>query len=132
MDGSPSVFLTLLADEPVASRYGATSHPSLHVRCRERTTSLFIAGNWYLGTDVPMMIRLDQDKPVAQTWRPSTDSKATGLWNGGQAIPFIKSLLGHETLLVRVTPFQDAPVEVAFSVGGLAKVIEPLRKACQW
>lgn len=132
MDGSATVFMSLSADEPVPTSYGTMTRPSLHIRCRERATNLFIAGEWFLGNDVPVMFRLDKDKPVQQTWQASSDSKAAGLWNGGTSIPFIKAMLGREQLLVRVTPYRDGPREMAFSIGGLAKAVEPLRKACGW
>lgn len=132
MDGSATVFMSLIADEPVATTYGTMTRPSLHIRCRERSTNLFIAGDWFLGQQVPVMFRLDKDKPVEQSWQPSTDNKAAGLWSGGAAIPFIKAMLGRETLLVRITPFRDGAREMAFSIGDLAKAIEPLRKACGW
>lgn len=134
MDGSPTVYMSLMSDEPVLNEYGTPMRVSLHIRCRERVTNLFVAGDWFLGTARPisMMLRLDQDKPMQQSWEPSSNGKAAGLWAGSTAVPFIKSLLGKETLLVRLAPYNEAPKEMAFTVSGLAKVIEPLRKACGW
>ena len=133
MDGSPSVFMTMLAEEPIATGYGSRTFPSMHIRCMERVTSLFIAADWFLGSrPAPIMFRIDQEKPVQQSWIASTDSKAVGLWNGAVAIPFLKSLMGKEALLVRVTPYNESPKETAFPLSDLAKAIEPLRKACGW
>lgn len=132
MDGSATVFMALPADEEIASTYGRRTRPILHLRCRERVTNVFISADWFLGDEVPVLYRLDKDKPVQTTWRASTDSKAAGLWNGGQAVPFLKSLLGRETLLIRVTPYRDGAREMSFTLGKLSMSIEPLRKACAW
>lgn len=133
MDGSPTVFMTIIAEEPITTGYGSKTYPSMHVRCRESVTSLFIASDWFLGSyPVPVMYRIDQERPVQLSWNASSDSKAAGLWTGAVAIPFLKSLFGKETLLVRITPYNDAPREMAFPMADLAKAIEPLRKACGW
>lgn len=133
MDGSPSVFLHLLADEPVATRYGTLTRPSLHLRCHERTTTLYVAGKWYLGSQpVQVMIRFDQDKPIQQSWQVSSDNEAAGLWAGSVSIPFVKAMLTKETMLLRLAPYNDSAREMAFTIAGLSKVIEPLRKACGW
>ncbi len=132
MDGSPSVILVLDSDDEVPAGYGVMTRPSLLIRCRENVTSLYISANWFLSDNVPVTYRLDKEKPVSQSWPGSTDRKAVGLWSGDRAIPFIKSLLGRETLLVRVTPFREAPKEMAFNIVGTETAIEPLRKACKW
>lgn len=132
MDGSPTVFMSLLSDEPVRNSYGGSSRPMMVVRCREKTTSVFFNSDWFLGSDTQVMYRLDQDRPVTQVWNASTDNKAAGLWNGGLAIPFLKSLMGKQALLVRVTPYREVAVESSYNIAGLEKVIAPLRKACGW
>lgn len=134
MDGSPSVFMSMLAEEPILNNFGGKTTVSLHIRCKERVTNLFVAADWFLGTAraVPVMLRIDQEKPFQQSWEPSTNGKAAGLWNGASAIPFLKSLFGKETLLIRLAPYSESSKEMAFPIGDLAKAIEPLRKACGW
>lgn len=132
MDGSPSVGLLLVSDDEISTGIGTMTRPYLYLRCRENVTSVHIGANWFLDDNVPVTFRLDKEKPVSQSWSASTDRKAAGLWDGSRAIPFIKSLLGRETLLVRVTPFREGPKEMAFNITGAEAAIEPLRKACRW
>lgn len=132
MDDTAQVVLALEADEPVRSRFGAYILPTLIVRCHENTTSVYVVSEWYLDRGVQVMHRFDGDKAATQTWESSTTRKAAGLWSGASAIPFIKTMLDRKTLLMRVWPYDEGPQEMAFSIVGLAKVIEPLRKACKW
>jgi type VI secretion system protein VasI len=78
------------------------------------------------------MWRADQDKASAQTWDASDDKTAAGVWGGGRAIPFIKSLLGRKRLVMRVTPYEMGAREMEFNIAGLDQVVEPLRTACKW
>lgn len=133
MDGSPTVYMSTFSDDKFVSSYGEMTRALLTLRCIERTTSLFVSGSWYLGGDrVPIMYRIDNEKPVAQQWSPSTDAKAVGLWNGATAIPFLKALFGKQTLLMRVTPWREGYREISFNVADIAEKVQPLRKACNW
>lgn len=133
LGGPPAIYLTLDSEDEIENAAGRRERAKLTVRCQENTTSVFVrAEGFYLTEDVPFAYRIDTDKAVAQTWRGSTNNKAAGLWDGGRAIPFIKSLLGRSTLIVRVTPFRDAPREMAFNIAGLDQHIGSLREACKW
>ena len=51
----------------------------------------------YLGLEeIELTYRIDEDAARTEKWPISTDHTAAGKWSGGTAIPFIKSLLGHE------------------------------------
>lgn len=132
MDGSPRVYLTLDSEDEVSVGYGRRARPMLALRCLENTTALFVSGEWYLSDTSSVQWRIDDEKPVAQTWHVATNKKAVGLWDGGRSIPFIKSMLGKKTLLIRITTYNDGSREMAFNIEGLDKVIEPLRTACKW
>ena len=79
-----------------------------------------------------MTYRIDKLPAEAHRWSISTDFEATGLWNGASAIPFIRSLFGHETLLVRVTPYGASPATAVFDIEGLQAAAAPLMQACHW
>ena len=76
--------------------------------------------------------RLDSEDAARHTFRESNDNQALGLWSGGQAIPFIKGMLGHDRMLIRATPFSDSTVTGEFNIAGLDEAIKPLREACNW
>ena len=76
--------------------------------------------------------RIDDQPARKKEFGESTNNEVLGLWNGGTAIPFIKSLFGAETLRVRAMPFNESALETTFSVAGLTEEIGPLRKACGW
>jgi len=132
MDGTPTIFTRIFSDDAIIDSYGRRARPTLWLRCMENVTALLISTEWFLEENTAITYRIDRERAVSTVWKASTDNKALGLWAGGSAIPFIKSLLGREILLVRVTPYREAPREFSFSLAGLDKEIEPLRKACKW
>ena len=132
MDSSTRVFLALESDDEVEIGYGRRERPILWLRCIENTTAAIINADWYLDASISVQFRVGDEKPVAQTWTPSTDRKAAGLWDGARAIPFIKSLLGKKALLVRLSTYNQGAKEMAFNIEGLDRVIDPLRTACKW
>lgn len=132
MDSSMRVFLTLESDDEIDIGYGRRGRPLLVLRCIENTTAALVNADWYLDDTSSVQYRIDQEKPVAQTWQASTNHKSVGLWDGGRSIPLIKSLLGKKTFLIRLTTYSNGAKEMAFNIEGLDKVIEPLRTACKW
>jgi type VI secretion system protein VasI len=132
MDDSSRVLLSLESDDDIQVGYGLRRRPVLHLRCMDGVTSASVASEWFLGEGVPVRWRVDQEKPVAQTWARSQNSLAAGLWQGRNAVPFMKALLGKSTLVMRITTFQDGTKEMAFNIAGLDGLIGPLREACKW
>lgn len=132
MDSSKSIVLSLESDDEVQTRMGQRERPRLILRCVENVTAAYVSAGWFLGDAVPVQWRADKDQALAQTWQRSDNRRAAGLWNGARAIPFIKALLGKSLLVMRVTPYQEGPKEMAFHIEGLDKVITPLQQACRW
>jgi type VI secretion system protein VasI len=133
LDSSSTVVLRIESDDELQSNVGSSYRAWLYLRCRENATSAFVtAEQWFLtGDQVSIAYRVDKEKPQAQTWARSTNYNAAGIWDGARAIPFIKSLLGHETLVVRVTS-RDGVKESAFNIAGLEVHVGPLKQACKW
>jgi type VI secretion system protein VasI len=139
LDDSPSVFLSVIATDPLPNPYGFgdPTYAGVIIRCKENTTAFFIT----FGDSLmfPEMIgrsdidyRLDQDRPGRKELRPSSDMKALGLWRGDTSIPFIKTLLEKDQLFIRAYPMGSSPVEATFPISGLGDAIVPLREACGW
>ena len=136
-DDSKTVVLHLESSDTVTDRFGGGRRvPSLIVRCKENTTSLYIiAGGHYLA-DIQGYGTVDyrvDDRPASEwSMEASTDNEALGLWTGRRAIPAVKNLFGGSSLSVRLTPFSESPLEFSFPITGLEEAIAPLRKACSW
>ena len=132
-DDTKSVYLTLLADKPVAvGRYNVVT-PELWVRCHENTTAFYIIFEEFLGSrGIKVEYRIDRQTTRETRWLISSNSTAAGLWNGSGSIPFIRKLFGAERLLIRVTPYNESPVTVSFAIGGLRTAVAELAEACNW
>lgn len=135
-DDTRTVVLRLQADAEIRNKFGVVGFPTMIMRCKENTTSLyFIMAGEFL-SDIQgfgqVEYRID-DRPAGQKdFKNSTDNQALGLWRGNAAIPFIKSILNGSKLRIRVTPFNGSPTEVTFSIDGAASAVVPLREACSW
>jgi type VI secretion system protein VasI len=137
MSDTYNVFASLSTSEQVSCRqYGAPSTMTLWLRCMENTTSVIVSGNCHLASGFydygKVTYRLDDTKAKTRSFEASTDNSALGLWNGGEAIPFIKDMFDKEKLLVRLTPFGMNPVEVSFDIAGTEDAVKDLRAACSW
>ena len=136
MDDSQSVFLTLEADEPVIGSLSNTNALYLIIRCVENTTSLILSHSGLMFSDIQdrdvVRYRVDDQPPREARMSESTSNRALGLWNGGQSIPVIKSMLDAQKFLVRFVPVSRNPIEASFSIAGLAEEITPLRETCGW
>jgi len=135
-DDTPLVILHLESRDEVRGRYGDTTTPSLILRCMENTTSLFINPGGHFLSDIQgygrVTYRIDDNQASAWNMTASTDNEVLGLWNGGKSIPQIKKLVQGESLLIRLTPYNESPLEFGFDLPGLGEAIKPLRKACNW
>lgn len=130
IDDSTNVYLSVQSEETVRSDYN-TVRPTLHVRCKENTTNVFLAWNLYLGLDeTRMLTRFDKEKATTKTWSISTDNKA--VFARGSDIALVKRMIRHEKLLTKITPYGESPLVATFKIGGLSEAIKPLRKACHW
>lgn len=130
IDDSKNVNLWVMADDYIKSGYDEV-RPKLFVRCSENKTSAFITWDLYLGLDsTSMLTRLDSENAVTNSWSISTDNKA--VFTKANDVTYVKSLFGHDRLLVQITPYGANPVIAIFSITGLKEAVTPLRKACKW
>jgi type VI secretion system protein VasI len=136
IDDTKNVFVTADSLEASPNPYGQATKSWMMISCRENTTSLYINFAGHFMSDLQgkgtVTYRIDKNPAARQSFRESNDHSVLGLWNGGTAIPFIKRLLGANSLLVRATPFSDSTVTAEFSLAGLENALKPLREACRW
>ena len=136
IDDSTNVVLKLSSVNTLPARFGRSGNAHLYVRCMENTTSLYFVWNDHFLSDIQgygeVTFRKDEEPARKQQMQVSTDNKALGLWRGGNAIPFIRSLFGGGNLLVQITPFNESRMTADFRIAGLEDAITPLREACNW
>lgn len=131
IDDSQKIHISTQSIEPIVGRYSREQlYPTLWLRCQENRTDLFVVWDMFLGTNsISVTERIDAEKAKNSRWAISTDNKAIFKNN---AIAFIKSLFGHDKLLLQLTPYGENTRIVEFSITGLEDIIEPLQKACHW
>ena len=136
MTDERDVFLSLESEDTISGRFSASGHGRIYLRCMENTTAIqFAVGDHFLA-DIQgygrVEYRLDDSPMRKRNFTESTDNSTLGLWNGSRAIPFIKEMLGHERMIVRITPFNESPRMMTFSIAGLDADIGDLRDTCGW
>lgn len=136
VDDSKTVVLISKTKDALPGRFGKESSPSLVLRCLRNTTSAYINFDGYHMADIQgygkITFRVDKNKAFSRNTDVSTDNKALGFWSGGSAIPFIKQLLGGETLLVQATPFSESPLTFSIDISEIDEAVKPLRETCGW
>ncbi|MBX5157680.1 hypothetical protein HJB89_11160 [Rhizobium sp. NZLR8] len=127
MDDSHTVNLSLFAEG---------SSTSINIRCEEKVTSFYFTMGGKFLADIQgygvIRYRFDADKSQKKDFTVSTDNEALGLWSGGSAIPFIKQMIGHQKLIVQITPYNESQDTVEFDITGIDEAISPLRMQCKW
>lgn len=118
---------------PVSSESTGFTEASAYLvmGCQEKTTSFVISTEMFMAGEQPSVTtRLGEEKAVTSRWTRSTNYKAVGLWNGRQAIPFIKTLKDDTTFYVRLE--DKDRVDAEFNLANVSEVIEKIRAACDW
>ncbi len=125
------IYLFLESDRPIVSKRNKETTPKLAIRCKENETNLFIIFDIFLGSrdDIPVLHRLDKEEAKTARWSVSNDSEAIFKPN---PIPFIKTMMQHEKLLVRVASYNGNNLMTEFNITGLSDFIAPLATACNW
>jgi type VI secretion system protein VasI len=136
IDDTKNVFLTLVSEDKHSSRYGEPKNSYLVIACRENTTSMYVTfADEFMSDNAGggvVTYRIDKDAAAKKSFSESNDNSALGLWNGQSAIPFIKKIMGSETLLLRAVPFNESAVTATFDTRGLEEAATSLREACNW
>lgn len=137
-DDSRNVYLSTGSLSPLTcSLLGEPKEATLMIRCMENTTAIYVATNCHLASGFgdygSVDFRVDEQPAFTRSLDASTDNSSLGLWSGRKSIPVIRDrILGGDTLIMRLTPFNKSPVEMEFSLDGLSDQISYVRKECGW
>lgn len=136
MTDDTRVVLATTSEELMPSNFGSSEHAMLFLRCSENVTAAYIHFGGAFMSDIQgygsVDVRIDDQKMRTVNMDVSDSNEALGLFSGGGAIPFIKTLLDGEELRIRATPYNENYVLLTFPIAGLAEEIKPLRKTCGW
>ncbi|MFI0474055.1 type VI secretion system-associated protein TagO [Halomonas sp. HMF6819] len=112
------------------------AQPTIVFRCFEDTTvayfNLFGQDETETYEYGPVTVQLDDEEPETYEMQAIDGGQAIGFWEGENAIPFIESLLGAQTLAMSVTPVDGDPIEMEFNIEDIDTMIEPIRDTCGW
>ena len=129
LDDSPTVIASIAAKSGVS---GVLSEPvRLSVRCESNKTDAYIAWHDYLGSDatVPVTVRFPPETARTESHSVSSDNTATFI---PRSIPFARSLLTSERLVVQTTPYNESPVTAVFELQGAERALSQVAEACDW
>ena len=136
LDDSKRVVVSTRSTKSIPGKYGSMIYGEFNLRCEENTTVAYFSVGDYFLSDIQgygvIDYRVDDRKAGTIGGAESTDNSALGLWRGRDSIGFIESLMGGETLFVRITPFNESAIEMYFPITGLDVAVKPLREACGW
>ena len=102
----------------------------LVVRYESSQTEIYIDWKSYLGSDAYVTIRFDKDPASTSSWTVSTDSKAS--FYPENPNDFVNRLARAETLIARVTPFQENPITAVFDVRGFRVAANMYMSELKW
>jgi len=134
MDGSPTVLLSLDADDKVQG-WLESGTPTLVIRCKEGQTSAYVIVGMpaqpELGSygSYGVRLRIDDGSPIQERWTESTDQK--GLFSPSPK-EFAKLVANAYSLMFEFTPFQSSPATAHFNVSGLNKLLDNVATPCGW
>lgn len=133
IDDSSVVTLMLPANNQI-NGWLMSAIPTLHIRCKENATELFIVTQTSANIEDiydshTVEIRLDKGNAFKQRWTASTDNNALFAPN---AIDLSKKIAVAEKMVVRFTPFNANPQVIEFDVVGLNKHLKLVAKTCKW
>lgn len=128
-----NVFMSVDANETIPDGSGGRERPTLWIRCKDGTTSIYVVWDIFLGIDrTSMLHQIDSDTAQGDIWEISRNYKSVGKWSARKSVPFIKSLFGGSKLLTEIVPHDEQAIQVTFDIAGLENAIQPLRQACEW
>lgn len=112
-----------------SSTSGRRGTVALVARCVAGEIEAAINWNNYLSDNSVVTVRFDKEQPVTSRWSPSTGQKAT-FATAPKA--FMQSLVQHESLAARITPYREAPTTAIFDLSGSQAALGQVAEACGW
>ncbi len=125
-----NVFMSMDALEPVRDASGFMHTPALCIHCTHQKTHVYVVyGSRLSGGTWEIEEAMDDGPAAAGAWEP--DAGFTALHRTG-AVAFLKTLMKHKVLTLKIMPPNDKLQTARFPVNDLQKAIGPLRRACGW
>ena len=108
----------------------------LLLQCVENQTRVIFQVDENLTADprisrVRVDFRIDDGPARSERWGTSTTGTAAGLW-GGDSVEMIRSMLGHESIYIRVADSRNRQHDETFDIRGVDDVAERVAAACGW
>lgn len=129
IDDSVTITAVVLANRQPSLGTG----PMLAVRCAKDKTEAFIDWSKYLGSrhSGRVVVRWNDGEPTTQRWTGSTNHRSTF---ARQPIDFVRALMEHNRLVVRTTPYDEAPDTLVFDLTSESKrhTLWRIAEACNW
>ena len=102
MTDETNVYLRLESEQPVYCSWSNGNTVTLVLRCKENTTSAIFSTGCHMTSSRyndygDITYRLDDEAPRVKAFTESTNNRSLGLWRGGEAIPFIRDMLGNDS-----------------------------------
>ena len=127
---------TTIMAETFAPPLIAGVEPRLLVQCIENETRILFMVDERLRADsrsyrVNVEYRLDSEPPRSERWGISTSEKSAGIWGDG-APEMIRTMIGHDSLYIRVTDNRNRRFDETFDIRGIDDVAARVAAACGW
>ena len=134
LDDSPTVTAVLDAAQGVG---GLLDSDPIQViaRCQSNETEVYINWHDFLGDDTPtdeqkwVTYRFPPADATVELWGISTDNVATFV---AQPIPFLRTLVASDQLILQTTPYGESPSMATFELIGARAAIDPIAETCNW
>ena len=136
LDDSPTITAMLDAAQGVGGLLD--SDPiQLIARCQSNKTEVYINWHDFLGDDTDdvyseqkrVTYRFPPAEATTELWNISTDNEATFV---AQPIPFLRTLVASDRLVLQTTPFGESPSMATFELTGARAAIDPIAETCSW
>ena len=137
LDDSPTVTAVLDAAQGVG---GLLDSDPIQViaRCQSNKTEVYIRWHDFLGDDTPTDVYSEQKRvtyrfppadATTELWGISTDNVAAFV---AQPIPFLRTLVASDQLILQTTPYGESPSMATFELIGARAAIDPIAETCNW
>lgn len=106
-------------------------------RCASNSTQVYAIWHDYVGDDSNSVydeykrieVRVGDAPARTERWSVSTDKEATF---APSAIELLRKMKGAKRLVLRTTPYNEAPVTAVFDLEGFDEAIGPIAEECGW
>jgi len=118
-------------DSPQVVAAMVSGDTALILRCKEQKTEAAFSTKFnYLGSkSVKVLVRVNDEKPTQDEWRPSTTGRAAF---APSAEDFIRALPDNGKFFIRTTRFDGKTKEGNFNLGAVSAIRDKIARACDW